>query len=178
MKVWHLLEFFTTCKLYKLKKQQGNWKQTWSCLIEIWWWWNSLKQRRPLKKKISADELNSLLLSSQQWEETRHGRLDVLQRMFVIVNPRKVEVLRLLFTSSSLKLPEFVVDFSSFHRNLLCLVFLLAVSFSKNWKTIASVFSSPSSLCQHRHCYLHVLKWMNQNEWISKFLCWLNIGWK
>ena len=76
--------------------------------------------------------------------------------IIVIVNPREVEVLWLLFTSSSLKLPEFVEDFSSFYRNLLCSVFLLVVSFSKIWKTIPSVFSLPSSLYQHLPCYLNV----------------------
>ena len=45
-----------------------------------------------------------------------------------------------LFTSSSTwKLLEFVGEYSSFHRNLLCSVFPLAVTFLRNWKTIISL---------------------------------------
>ena len=36
-----------------------------------------------------------------------------------------------LFTSSSLRLLQFVGDFSSFHRNLLCSVYILAVGFTQ-----------------------------------------------
>ena len=55
--------------------------------------------------------------------------LDVILRLYLSTNPGEDEVSSPLFTSSSLKLLEFVGDFWSFHRKLDCSVYLLAFGF-------------------------------------------------
>jgi len=65
--------------------------------------------------------------------------LDVLLRLYLGNNPGEEVVSSPLFTSSSLILLEFVVEFWSFHRNLLCSVYLLVVVLHRNRKTIISL---------------------------------------
>ena len=55
--------------------------------------------------------------------------VDLRRSLFVSIT-REDEVSSILVTSSSLKPLEYVGEFLSFHHNVLCSVFLLAVSFT------------------------------------------------
>ena len=57
--------------------------------------------------------------------------VDLRRSLFVSITPHgKDEILSPFFSSSSLKLLEFVGGFSTFHRNFVCSVFLLEVRFT------------------------------------------------
>ena len=57
--------------------------------------------------------------------------VDLRRSLFVSITPHgKDEILSPSFSSSSLKLLEFVRVFSNFHHNFVCSFFLLAVRFT------------------------------------------------
>ena len=77
--------------------------------------------------------------SFKMWGNLIWKTLDVLLRVYLGTNPGEEVVSSPLFTSSSLILLEFVVEFWSVHHNLLCSVYLLVVVLHRNRETIMSL---------------------------------------
>ena len=77
--------------------------------------------------------------SFKMWGNSIWKTLDVLLRLYLGTNQGEEVVWSPLFASSSLILLEFVVEFWSFHRNLLCSVYLRVVFLHRNRKTIMSL---------------------------------------